>query len=158
MKKLKVAKLRCTEENRYELLKMAGKICATNTQLKKLTVDGIGTTPEQGYEFLESLVQSDMTELEELILSGEKINREGTIEIHPNEWLLSSHEAGHKEHPVDLLCQFLEKQDELHELKMLHCPMDNQDRKDQIKRACVETCVIYFSTDKGDYFRGTRQV
>ena len=62
--KLKLASLRCSSENEYELLKMAGKICEINTQLIKLSVFGSRTTADQGYEFLESLAQSDMSELE----------------------------------------------------------------------------------------------
>ena len=56
---------------------MAGKICTTNTQLKKLNVEGTRTTPEQGYEFLENLAESDMTGLEEIHLSGEMVVIEG---------------------------------------------------------------------------------
>ena len=86
--KLKLAKLRCSNENGYQLLKMAGKICTTNTQLKKLNVEGTRTTPEQGYEFLENLAESDMTGLEEIHLSGEMVVIEGEDQEYFNEWFL----------------------------------------------------------------------
>ena len=73
---------------------MAGKICATNTQLKKLTVEGTRTTPEQGYEFLENLALSDMTELKEIHLNGELVRINDVITEHPNEWFLSSPDVG----------------------------------------------------------------
>ena len=84
--KLKLASLRCSSENEYELLKMAGKICAINTRLKKLSVFGSRTTAEDGYEFLENLALSDMSELEELNLSGERVDIEDVITTHRNEW------------------------------------------------------------------------
>ena len=68
---------------------MAGKICANNTQLQKLTVWGTKTTPEQGYEFLENLELSGMTELKEINLSGEMVRIEGVETEYPNEWFLS---------------------------------------------------------------------
>ena len=67
---------------------MAGKICANNTQLEKLIVEGTKTTPEQGYEFLENLTLSDMTELKEIHLSGEMVLIDGEPEIYLNEWFL----------------------------------------------------------------------
>ena len=68
---------------------MAGKICANNTQLEKLIVEGTKTTPEQGYEFLENLTLSDMTELKEIHLTGEMVILEdGEVEEYLNEWFL----------------------------------------------------------------------
>ena len=66
---------------------MVSTICATNTELRKLTIMGTNTKPEHGYEFLENLVQSDMRDLEELNISGERISGfGGEITIIEVEW------------------------------------------------------------------------